>query len=154
MMTGRSQLPPGFNANELQLGDWPAMTAVGAYATRQRNNLPRAAILPEKITLSSEGGVFPGQFGGMMGRRNDPWLIEATTHTHPDHGYSGAYPTIYQALGIPRKAHWHDGHDRPHPIYHAEPIQKLTGDRAEAFCPYLLTLLFVICTTAHCCPPT
>jgi hypothetical protein len=49
----------------------------------------------------------------------------------------GAYPasdlqtpenlaaTIYQALGIPSTAVWHDEADRPHYIYHGEPIRGL-----------------------------
>ena len=50
---------------------------------------------------------------------------------------SGAYPashpqqpenmaaTIYQALGIPPTAAWHDELNRPHPIYHADPVPGL-----------------------------
>ena len=50
----------------------------------------------------------------------------------------GAYPadnpqtpenmaaTIYQALGIPPTAAWHDELDRPHQIYHGQPIPVLT----------------------------
>ncbi len=51
----------------------------------------------------------------------------------------GAYPidspqkpenmaaTIYQALGIPRTAVWHDEVDRPHHVYHGDPISGLTA---------------------------
>jgi hypothetical protein len=51
----------------------------------------------------------------------------------------GAYPanqpespenlaaTIYQALGIPDVAVWHDELGRPHPIYHGHPIKGLLG---------------------------
>ncbi len=35
--------------------------------------------------------------------------------------------TIYKSLGIPATAVWHDEADRPHPIYHGEPIGGLTG---------------------------
>ena len=35
--------------------------------------------------------------------------------------------TIYDALGIPRSAVWHDEVDRPHQIYHGEPIPGLIG---------------------------
>jgi hypothetical protein len=50
----------------------------------------------------------------------------------------GAYPserpvkpenfaaTIYSALGIPANAVWHDAQDRPHLIYHGQPIAGLT----------------------------
>lgn len=34
--------------------------------------------------------------------------------------------TIYQALGLPKTAAWHDLLDRPMPIYHGEPIPGLT----------------------------
>jgi uncharacterized protein (DUF1501 family) len=49
----------------------------------------------------------------------------------------GAYPasaaqkpenmaaTIYHALGIPHAAVWHDALDRPHNIYHGDPIPGL-----------------------------
>ena len=33
--------------------------------------------------------------------------------------------TIYDALGIPHTAAWHDSQDRPHHIYQAEPIAGL-----------------------------
>ena len=50
----------------------------------------------------------------------------------------GAYPaanpqkpenmaaTIYQALGIPRELAWHDASNRPHFVYHGDPIAGLT----------------------------
>lgn len=52
---------------------------------------------------------------------------------------NGAYPTadpqtpenfaatIYQALGVPRDAVWHDAARRPYPVYHADPIRGLVG---------------------------
>jgi hypothetical protein len=33
--------------------------------------------------------------------------------------------TIYQSLGIPQTAVWHDEQDRPHYVYHGEPITGL-----------------------------
>jgi hypothetical protein len=51
----------------------------------------------------------------------------------------GAYPasqpvspedlsaTIYHAMGIPELAVWHDALNRPHPIYHGQPITGLLG---------------------------
>lgn len=33
--------------------------------------------------------------------------------------------TIYQALGLPRTASWHDEQDRPHFVYHGDPIAGL-----------------------------
>src|SRR4029079_13970223 len=49
MLSGRSQLPPGFSGNMPKPTDWPSIAAVAGYATRPRNNLPPAAILPEKL---------------------------------------------------------------------------------------------------------
>lgn len=52
---------------------------------------------------------------------------------------SGAYPasdlqtpenfaaTIYQALGIPTEAVWHDATGRPYPVYEAQPIERLVA---------------------------
>ena len=34
--------------------------------------------------------------------------------------------TIYDALGIPRRAHWEDMGGRPYPVYQADPIVGLT----------------------------
>ncbi len=34
--------------------------------------------------------------------------------------------TIYQALGVPKTAHWSDAEDRPHAVYHGEPMGGLT----------------------------
>jgi hypothetical protein len=34
--------------------------------------------------------------------------------------------TIYHALGIPPTAVWHDELDRPHQIYHGQPMPVLT----------------------------
>jgi uncharacterized protein (DUF1501 family) len=33
--------------------------------------------------------------------------------------------TIYQALGLPSSTAWHDESDRPHHVYHGEPIAGL-----------------------------
>src|SRR5205807_1334531 len=47
MLSGRSELPPGFNGNMSKPTDWPAIAAIAGDSTRPRNNLPPAAILPE-----------------------------------------------------------------------------------------------------------
>jgi hypothetical protein len=88
MLTGRSELPPGFNPSLPQSTDWPSIAAVAGAATRQRNNLPPAVVLPERLVHYS-GRVIPGQFAGRMGSDRDPWFIEAS----PFHNTSyGAYP--------------------------------------------------------------
>lgn len=88
MLTGRTLLPAGFNPGAPQPSDWPAIAAIAGAVTRPRNNLPPAAVLPEKLVHYS-GRVLPGQFAGIMGAHRNPWFIEAS----PYHATSyGAYP--------------------------------------------------------------
>ena len=92
-----------------------------------------------KITLLEKHYKLPGRDhwgaaqsvwfagGGIQGGR----VIGATDRI-------GAYPsempvtpegfaaTIYDALGIPATAVWHDAQDRPHPIYQGQPIEGLS----------------------------
>src|SRR5262245_23297706 len=77
MLTGRSETPPGFNPSKPMPSDWPSIASVAGYATRPRNNLPPAVVLPDRIVHNS-GRIIPGQFGGIMGRHRDPWFIEAS----------------------------------------------------------------------------
>jgi hypothetical protein len=88
MLTGRSQAPPGFSPAKAQPTDWPSIAAVAGYATRPRNNLPPAVVLPERL-IHTSGRVIPGQFAGVMGRHRDPWFVEASPF---DARAYGAYP--------------------------------------------------------------
>jgi hypothetical protein len=56
--------------------------------TKSRNNLPPAAVLPEKL-IHYSGRIIPGQFGGLMGPLRDPWFIEASSFHSTTYG---AYP--------------------------------------------------------------
>ncbi len=88
MLTGRSPMPPGFSGNRPNPTDWPSIAAIAGHATPPRNNLPPAAVLPERFVHYSRR-VIPGQFAGQMGSHRDPWFIEAS----PFHNTSyGAYP--------------------------------------------------------------
>ncbi|HEV3024649.1 MAG TPA: DUF1501 domain-containing protein [Pirellulales bacterium] len=88
MLTGRSDLPVGFDPGKPRPTDWPAIASVAGDATPVRNNLPPAVVLPERL-IHSTGRVIPGQFAGVMGQRCDPWFVEAS----PFHSTSyGAYP--------------------------------------------------------------
>lgn len=89
MLTGRSDLPPGFDAARPRPTDWPAIASIAGAVGQRRNDLPYSAVLPEKIY---ERTVYPGQFAGMLGQRHDPWFIDAAPHPHADHAYSGAFP--------------------------------------------------------------
>jgi len=89
MLSGRTPLPPGFKKRDPQPTDWPALAAVAGAATRPRNNLPPAVILPDKLVQNDARNLVPGQFGGVLGRRRDPWFIEASAY---DPSSYGAYP--------------------------------------------------------------
>lgn len=88
MLTGHSQLPTGFSPNESSRTDSPSITSLVGRATTMRNNLPPAAVLPERL-VHSTGRIIPGQHAGVMGAPHDPWMIEAS----PFHSTRyGAYP--------------------------------------------------------------
>ncbi len=91
MLTGRSEVPPGFQfASEPKPTDWPSITSMAGYsAARRTNNLPPAVVLPERLVHWS-GRVLPGAYGGQMGRRREPWFIEASPYGDPF--WRGAYP--------------------------------------------------------------
>ncbi len=88
MLTGRSQLPPGFSPNMPKDTDWPSIAAMAGAVTRPRNNLPPAVVLPERL-VHNTGRVIPGQFAGLMGRPRDPWFLEASKFEPKAYG---AYP--------------------------------------------------------------
>ncbi len=104
MLTGRTLIPPGFNASVPMPSDWPAIASIVGAVTTPRNNLPPAVALPEKLIHNSRR-VIPGQFGGMMGPKHDPWFIEASSFSSL--GY-GAYPEYefdhQERKNMPRRA--------------------------------------------------
>src|SRR5439155_797108 len=75
MLTGRSDLPAGFDPNRPKPTDWPSIAAVAGTTVRSRNNLPPAVVLPERL-VHNTGRVIPGQFAGTMGPHRDPWFVE------------------------------------------------------------------------------
>ncbi len=77
MLTGRSDLPPGFDPNRPGPGDWPSIPAVAGAMRTSGTNLPPAVVLPERL-VHNTGRVLPGQFAGVMGPRRDPWFVEAS----------------------------------------------------------------------------
>lgn len=88
MLTGRSDLPAGFNPNQPNPTDWPSIAAVLGAVAKPRNNLPPAVVLPERL-VHATGRVIPGQFAGTMGPRRDPWFVEASPF---DPAAYGAFP--------------------------------------------------------------
>jgi len=87
--SGRTVLPPTFNGSKPMPEDWPSIASIVGAVTEPRNdNLPPAAVLPERLVHRSTR-VIPGQFAGEMGRRHDPWFIEASPFNATSYG---AYP--------------------------------------------------------------
>src|SRR5262249_48697713 len=100
MYSGRSDLPPGFNPNAPRPQDWPSIAAVAGAVTRPRNNLPTAAILPDK-NVHNTGRVIPGPFAGVMGHTRNPWLIEASPFNPRAYGAFPEYEFDHQERPIP-----------------------------------------------------
>lgn len=88
MLTGRSDLPPGFSVNQPNPTDWPSIASVVGAVSGPRGNLPPAVVLPDRL-VHSTGRVIPGQFAGAMGPRRDPWFVEASPF---DPTAYGAFP--------------------------------------------------------------
>jgi hypothetical protein len=95
MLTGRSDLPKGFDTNGPQPGDWPSMAAIVGALTGPRNNLPPAVVLPETL-IHNTGRTIPGQFAGVMGPTRDPWFIEASPFDPTGYGAYPAYEFDHQ----------------------------------------------------------
>jgi uncharacterized protein (DUF1501 family) len=88
MLTGRSDLPAGFDRKRPQPTDHPSLASITSAVTAPRNNLPPAVVLPERL-IHNDGLILPGQFGGVMGRARDPWFLEASAFEPKAYG---AYP--------------------------------------------------------------
>src|SRR6185437_7498787 len=88
MLTGRSEIPEGFDPSKPKSTDWPSIAALATALLPARNNLPPALVLPDKL-VHREGRTIPGQFGGMLGSKANPWFLEMSPY-HP--GTYGAFP--------------------------------------------------------------
>ncbi len=75
---------------------------------------------PCQSVLLAGGGVVGGQVIGASDRNGAYPVSELQT---PEN----LAATIYQALDIPRDAVWHDNTGRPHQVYQADPIERLTA---------------------------
>ncbi|MCA9064385.1 MAG: DUF1501 domain-containing protein [Planctomycetaceae bacterium] len=100
MLTGRSDLPPGFNPSLPRPQDWPSIAALAGAVTAPRNNLPPAAVIPEKLVHYS-GRVIPGQFAGIMGASRDPWFVEASPYHATSYGAFPQFAFDHQERGKP-----------------------------------------------------
>ena len=89
MNTGRSDLPRGLDRRKPQPTDYPSMLSVAGGQLTGPSDLPATAVLPRLVTTVNHDER-PGQRAGLMGRRHDPWLINA----HKCNGY-GACPDCF-----------------------------------------------------------
>ncbi len=95
MLTGRSQLPPGFNPSKPLPTDHPSIASVATALLPPRNNLPPAVVLPDRI-VHNTGRVIPGQFAGIMGPRRDPWFLEMSDFEPKAYGAFPEYEFDHQ----------------------------------------------------------
>ncbi len=100
MLTGRTQLPPGFNPNSPSRTDYPSIASVVGATRGSRNNLPPSVVLPERLVHSS-GRVIPGQHSGIMGAQHDPWFIEASPFHNTSYGAFPEFKFDHQDRGKP-----------------------------------------------------
>ena len=87
MLTGRSDIPAGFNPSRPKKSDWPSMAAITSKILKPRNNLPPAIVLPDKI-VHRTGRTLPGQTAGQL-NGDDPFIVGASKYNPNSHG---AYP--------------------------------------------------------------
>lgn len=95
MLTGRAELPRGFDPSKPKPSDWPSMAAIANAVCKAKNNVPPAVVLPE-ILIHRTGRVIPGQFAGEMGPQRDPMFagyarFSATAYgAWPEYGFHHA----------------------------------------------------------------
>ncbi len=94
--------------------------------TPKISHLPRYYKLPGRdhwgavqTVFFAGGGVTGGQ---VIGASDKIGAFPARDPQRPENMAA----TIYQSLGIPSTAVWHDDLERPHMVYHGEPIRGLT----------------------------
>ncbi|MCP4173074.1 MAG: DUF1501 domain-containing protein [Fuerstiella sp.] len=85
MMSGRTPMPVGFNPSLPKPTDHPSIAALMGALLPEANGLPSAVVLPEKL-VHRTGRVIPGQFGGVMGKQHDPWMLNASRFNARSYG--------------------------------------------------------------------
>lgn len=92
MLSGRSELPTGFDPSKPKPTDHPSIAAIVGSLLPDVGSLPPAMVLPEKL-VHRTGRVIPGQFAGLMGAHRDPQFINAcrfnalTYGAWPEYGF-------------------------------------------------------------------
>jgi len=85
MLTGRSELPAGFDPSKPSPTDWPSIAALAHHVVPPRANLPSSMVLPEKL-IHRTGRVLPGQFAGQLGEHRNPFFVENARYNATTYG--------------------------------------------------------------------
>ena len=88
MLTGRSELPSGFDPNKPRPQDYPSIAAMANRYLKGTGSLPSSMVLPEKI-IHRTGRTLPGQFSGLLGERWEPFFLDCSKYNAASYG---AYP--------------------------------------------------------------
>lgn len=141
ILSGRTDLPPGFNPSAPKQTDHPSMAALATDQAVPRNNLPPAIVLPEKI-VHRTGRTIPGQFAGLLGPHRDPYFLECSqynalsygawprygfhhqTGAHNPDGFEFLTPSLTLPEGLPQ----HRMSDRAH-LLHTIELQQANLER-------------------------
>lgn len=76
LLAGRLDLPPGFNINVVPSPlEWPSIPSQVMHATKPRNNVPAAVVLPQP-SVNEANSVRPGQYAGRLGPKWESWHID------------------------------------------------------------------------------
>ncbi|MFN0054654.1 MAG: DUF1501 domain-containing protein [Planctomycetales bacterium] len=120
LLSGRLDSSPGFNVKNVPSPlEWPSMAAQVMHATRGRNNLPSAAVLPQP-SINEAGEVRPGQNAGRLGPQHDAWRLNIAAPCPLGNGacphcfrfnnapFHHASPTIFETprLTLPEGGSW------------------------------------------------
>lgn len=98
LLTGRRDFPAGFNVNNVPSpNEWPSLAAQVTYATRGRNNLPPAIVLPQP-SVNEAARVRPGQYAGKLGPRYEAWHVNIAAACPLG---NGACPHCFRFEGTP-----------------------------------------------------
>src|SRR6185437_15558464 len=73
LLTGRLDVPSAASLGKPPSpNEWPSIASQVTYATRGRNMLPPAVVLPQP-SVNETGNVRPGQYAGKLGKRFEAW---------------------------------------------------------------------------------
>ncbi|MCA8995572.1 MAG: DUF1501 domain-containing protein [Planctomycetaceae bacterium] len=98
MLSGRTDLPTGFDASKPKPTDHPSIAAIVGSLLPDEGSLPPAIVLPERL-IHRTGRVIPGQFSGIMGAHRDPYFLSASRFNAQSYGAWPEYGFHHQRGG-------------------------------------------------------